>query len=174
VTLYYKSWPNVDIVPATRVTNDDDTVNYYEIPDMTNNRWLQSRPRAHNTAIADASERQRELIRMIKTWNRAHSELMQSYHIEVLVLSLPDVTLTWPAEIRYFFEQAVARLHTPLFHPNDTPGRVDEYLDWSTRVAVKERLERARNRARIAEQASAERAIELYRVIFGDKFPAYG
>lgn len=134
VTLYYDSWPNVDIVPASRFVNDDGTVKHYKIPDMTRGRWLQSRPRAHTTAMAEASVRQRELVRMIKTWNREHSELMQSYHIEVLVLSLPDVTQGWPFEVHYFFEHAVEMIDTALYHPNGTPGRVDDYLDHETRA----------------------------------------
>jgi hypothetical protein len=175
VTLYYSSWPNVDIVPACRITNDDGSVNYYEIPDMTRNRWLRSRPRSHNSAMAAASERQRELVRMVKTWNREHSGLMQSYHLEVLTLSLPDVTQGWPFEIHYFFDHAVQLIDLPLYHPNGTPGRVDDYLDQETRQAVKQRLERARDRASAAKRTNdVEEAIRLYRVIFGGKFPAYG
>jgi len=175
VTLYYDSWPNVDIVPAGRVVNDDGTIKHYRIPDTTRGRWLQSRPRAHNKAMAGASARQRELVRMIKTWNHEHSELMQSYHIEVLVLSLPNVTQGWSFEVHYFFDHAVEMIDSPLHHPNGTPGQVDDYLDDETRTAVKDRLKRARDRTGAAQGTSdAEESIRLYRMVFGDKFPAYG
>lgn len=177
VTLYYESWPNVDIVPASRVKNDDGSISHYNIPDMIHNRWIRTRPRRHDESMRQASERQRELVRMVKTWNRNHSELMQSYHIEVLVLSLPDVTSGWPYEIKYFFEKAAERIDTPLYHPNGTPGQVDEYLDSGTRAEVKQRLERARDRAcaayQVADRDVAE-ALRLYGVIFGSRFPAYG
>jgi hypothetical protein len=36
VTLYYKTWPNVDIVPVPRVTNKDGSVNCYEVLNANN------------------------------------------------------------------------------------------------------------------------------------------
>ena len=174
VTLYYSTWPNVDIVPASRVDNADGTVNHYSIPDMTHNRWLQAYPRAHDQAMAAASDRRKQLIRMLKSWNRAHSELMSSFHLEVLVMSLPDVTLEWPSEIHYFFNKATEILDAPLYYPRGTANRVDDYLSALDRIFVKDRLERARDRAFSAYHASAEEAMRLYRIIFGDDFPAYG
>jgi len=100
VTLYYTKWPNVDVVPASRVDNSDGTVSHYNIPDMNRGVWLQTRPRRHNKAMAALSARQRQLIQMLKCWNSAHSSIMQSYHLAVLVMSLPDVTCGWPYEVR--------------------------------------------------------------------------
>jgi len=176
VTLYFTKWPNVDVVPASVTYNDNQTVKHYSVPDMVRNRWLITRPRAHNSSVAKASESKRSLIRMIKAWNHAHSELMSSYHIEVLVLSMPDVDAAkWPFEIYYFFDKASETIDQPLYHPNGTPGQVDDYLDYSTRRALKERLVDARNRADFARlTTSAAEAFRLYRVIFGDDFPAYG
>jgi tRNA nucleotidyltransferase (CCA-adding enzyme) len=37
VTLYYKTWPNVDIVPVSRTTNDDGAVLHYNVPDSNTN-----------------------------------------------------------------------------------------------------------------------------------------
>ncbi len=34
VTLYYKIWPNVDIVPVSRTVNDDNSVQHYNVPNM--------------------------------------------------------------------------------------------------------------------------------------------
>jgi len=174
VTLYYTTWPNVDIVPASRVDNADGTVNHYAIPDMTHNRWLQAYPRTHNQAMAEASVRRKQLIRMLKSWNRAHSELMSSFHLEVLVMSLPDVTLEWPSEIHYFFNKAAAILAVPLYYPRNTTNRVDDYLTSLDRMFVRDRLGSARDRELTAQGASAEEAMRLYRIIFGDDFPAYG
>ncbi|MDI9639403.1 nucleotidyltransferase [Kamptonema cortianum] len=49
VTLKYKTWPNVDIVPVARVVNDDGSVDHYSVPDMTREVWIHSRPRNHST-----------------------------------------------------------------------------------------------------------------------------
>lgn len=178
VTLYYTKWPNVDIVPASRVSNSDGTVDHYNIPDMTRGTWLQTRPRRHNKAMAGLSLKQRQMIQMLKCWNSAHSDIMQSYHLAVLVMSLPDVTSEWSFEIRYFFEEATKKADGPLHHPKDEDNEVDSYLDYSSRAGLKDRLELAGSRAASAETAvargDAEEAMRLYRVIFGEKFPAYG
>lgn len=179
VTLYYKSWPNVDIVPASRTSNDDGAVRYYEIPDANRGIWIKTRPRRHNESVAKVSAGVRALIRMIKEWNSAHSSLMTSYHIEVLILSLPEVNPEkWPWEINYFFTEAVKRINVPLHHLNGTPGRVDDYLAAADRDEVRSRLIRARDRANAAYGAvlrgNHKEATRLYRMIFGDRFPANG
>lgn len=178
VTLYYTKWPNVDIVPASRVKNSDGSVNYYNIPDMKRGIWVRSRPRLHNSTMAELSTRQRQLIQMLKCWNSAHSSIMQSYHLAVLVMSLPDVTSGWPSEVRYFFAEAVKRIDQPLYHPKDTSSQADSYLDRPTRADLKERLRLAQSRAESAESAvnanNHAEAIRLYRVLFGDNFPTYG
>ena len=47
VTLYYKTWPNVDIVPCSRVVDDDGNVTSYSIPDMNTEQWITSKPKNH-------------------------------------------------------------------------------------------------------------------------------
>lgn len=178
VTLYYKSWPNVDVVPASRIKNNDGSISHYDIPDMDRGVWIETRPRTHNNAMAAASARRRALIRMVKTWNRAHSELMQSFHISVLVLTLPEITQSWPYEIMYFFEKAVAAIDDPIYHPGGKTTRADSYLDTATRREIKERLRSAHSWAAGAFSAIARQdereAIRLYGLLFGGKFPAYG
>ena len=49
VTLYYDSWPNVDVVPVSRCRNDDGTINYYSVPDMNSGKWLKSVPAGTRT-----------------------------------------------------------------------------------------------------------------------------
>jgi hypothetical protein len=57
-------------------------------------------------------------------------------------------------------------------------SRADAYLDTTTRSQVKERLRLANSRAQSAEAAAnrndTREAVRLYRVIFGERFPAYG
>ncbi len=40
VTLHYKTWPNVDIVPVSRTTNSDGSVNHYNVPNMNDETWI--------------------------------------------------------------------------------------------------------------------------------------
>ncbi len=168
---------NVDIVPVSRYVPND-TIVHYNVPDMVHGRWLVARPRRHNTAVAGMSEAKRELIRMIKTWNLAHSGLLQSYHIEVLTLHMPEITGTWPFEVRYFFEKAYTLLAAPLAHPDSDAGIVDSYLDQATREDVRSRVVRAWQRASDAETAANlgdyVKAMRISKIIFGDDFPSHG
>jgi hypothetical protein len=181
VTLYYETWPNVDIVPVSRVDNDDKTINCYEVPDMNSGTWLPSRPRKHAKAIDERAAAIgtgfKTLLRMIKEWNIAHSDLMQSYHIEVLGLHIVDSLSDWPWTVFQFFEEAAKVTSSSLFYENSYP---DDYLDSYSRKEVVKRLETARDKAHDAwyytynGRSEHAKAIQLWRQIFGDRFPAYG
>ena len=86
VTLHYDSWPNVDIVPVSVTYNNNKSVNHYNVPDMNQGSWLVSRPRRHSKAIDDKALRCGpaflNIVRMIKEWNKEHSDLLTSFHIE--------------------------------------------------------------------------------------------
>ena len=181
-TLYYESWPNVDIVPVSKVTNDDGSVNRYEVPDMNSDKWLPSRPRRHTVAIqeraAECGSRFKPLIRMVKQWNKSHSDLMESYHIEALALQVCSGVLSDdPWDLFNFFNQAAKLTQTSLAYDG---GFADDYLDYTTRREVLNRLNTAVDRARDAwhltygSNSDHRRAIEIWRQVFGDRFPAYG
>lgn len=182
VTLSYTTWPNVDVVPVSRVDTNDGKVSHYNVPDMNDETWIESRPRRHANAIAakaiECGARLLPLIRMIKQWNRVHSELMSSYHIEVIALSVCAGVLgdyTW--DIFRFFDEAAKLAASPIWYEG---AHADDYLDSYTRAEVVKRLETARDQARNAwygtyeGRADHERAIGIWRQIFGDKFSAYG
>jgi hypothetical protein len=81
VTLHYESWPNVDIVPVSRTSSADGSVSHYNVPDMTSGEWLSSRPRRHSNLLDERAKtcgaEFRHVIRMVKEWNKVHSELLQ-------------------------------------------------------------------------------------------------
>jgi hypothetical protein len=90
VTVSFKSWPSVDVVPAARVVDDDGTVSHFEIPDMRRGIWIPTNPGAHATrmrvAAADRGPGFRQAITMVKHWNRRQDVRLQSYHVEVIAL----------------------------------------------------------------------------------------
>lgn len=182
VTLKYKTWPNVDIVPVARVVNDDGSVDHYSVPDMTREVWIHSRPRNHSknveTRTSSYGSEFRRIIKMIKWWNHQHSGFMQSYHIEVLALKILTGThsdYSW--DVYQFFKEARSLTQTGLWHDG---GYADEYLDYSKRQEVLKRLKTAEEKslqawhATYGDRDDHKTAIGLWRQIFGDRFPAYG
>lgn len=182
VTLHYKTWPNVDIVPVSRTTNDSGTVMHYNVPNSNNNTWIISKPKAHTANIEVKSSacgtNFRRIIKMIKYWNRIHSSYLQSYHIEALALRIFEGNLDDTAwNVFQFFKKARPLLTTDLWY--DT-GYADEYLSWSDRHEVLKRFDAAIEKSRSAwykthsPNNDHKGAIEIWRQIFGYKFPAYG
>ncbi|AUH70624.1 nucleotidyltransferase [Legionella sainthelensi] len=182
VTLYYETWPNVDIVPCCRNVDDKGNVTSYSIPDMNTETWIKSRPKSHasniNLRSSHCGENFRKLITMIKHWNKTHGSYLQSYHIEALCLEtfyVPMKDLSW--EIFTFFDTASKLIDRYLWYEGDV---VDNYLNYETRQEVKRRLESARDKASTAwwwtygNKNNNEEAIKIWRQIFGDKFPRYG
>lgn len=182
VTLIYKTWPNVDIVPVSRTIDDDGSVAHYNVPDSNTNAWIKSRPKEHAAAIeakaSNCGSNFRQIIKMIKHWNRIHSDYLQSYHIEVLALRVFNGNLddtTW--NVFQFFSEARKLLEKPIWY--DT-GLADEYLSWTDRQEVLKRFDTATNRSRDAwykthgGNTDHKGAIEIWQQIFGSAFPNYG
>ena len=182
VTLHYVSWPSVDIVPVYYVHNGNDVPTHYCVPDSHKGIWINSNPKVHAAAIQDKSsecgENFRKVIKIIKYWNKGHSDYLQSYHIEVLALRIFDCSMgniTW--DTFWFFNEAIPMLQMPLWN---SWGQVDSYLSANDRQEVLSRFEKARDLARNAwyhtynGNSDHATAIGIWQKIFGYKFPAYG
>jgi hypothetical protein len=182
VTLSYKTWPDVDIVPVSRSTNSAGDVTHYNVPDANTDTWIMSRPKALAAAIEEKSStcgtNFRRIIKMMKHWSRIHSDYLTSYHIEVLALSVFDQDLdntSW--QVHQFFDKARNLLQSSLWYDL---GFVDGYLSGSDRAQVLKRFDAATTKSLTAWYKTYDKnddhkgAIELWRQIFGDKFPAYG
>jgi len=182
VTLNYTTWPNVDIVPVSRTVNDDGLILHYNVPDSNTDVWIKSRPKEHAATLeAKASEcgnNFRRIIKMIKHWNRIHSDYLQSYHIEVLALNVFSGNLDdTPWCVFQFFSAARKLLEGPLWY--DT-GLADDYLSWVDRAEVLRRFDTAIDKSRGAwhktynDNSDHKGAIDAWQQIFGPKFPNYG
>ncbi len=182
VTLYYKTWPNVDIVPVARVTNDDGSTSHYEVPDMNTESWLDSRPRRHASNIAGrvslCGEGFRNIVRMAKWWNEQHSSYLTSYHIEAMALQAVNWdTGDYPWDMCRFFEKAHDLIGSSLWYEG---AYADSYLTSNARHEAKKRLNTAKSKSLTAwyntygTNLDHKSAMSTWREIFGDKFPAYG
>lgn len=182
VTLNYTTWPNVDVVPVSQATDANGNVTHYSVPDSNTDNWIVSKPKHLSSTIDSKASRCgpnfRRIIKMIKHWNRIHSDYLQSYHIEVLAIKVFDTDLSdTPWQVYQFFSNAKKLLESSLWY--DT-GFADSYLSYSDRQEVLKRFDTA-----IAKSSDAwlrtygtnddhKGAIEIWRQIFGDEFPAYG
>jgi hypothetical protein len=182
VTLFYNSWPNVDIVPCARSVDNAGNVTHYEIPDMNRGVWIKSKPKLHSKHVEDRSATCgpsfRKIIKMIKWWNHKHSEFLQSFHLEVIALRVLTSSLTdIPWDVFTYFNGAATLIQSSLWHEGDS---VDGYLGWPDRDEARKRLETARDLARDAwhltygSNNDHKTAITKWHQIFGDKFPEYG
>jgi hypothetical protein len=176
VTLYFKSWPNVDIVPAQRVRLDDGG-REIRIADSNTNTWVPTNPSGHDARIKKIPLRRRQLIRMAKSWNVAHSAYMQSFHIELAALKTayatdddPWAEDDWAYSLVEFFEAAeeVTKRGGQLWFDYD-PDDIEQ---------LRSRLRRASTLANEAWAAVRDgqnaKAMGKLRVLFGDRFPEYG
>ena len=182
VTLSFKSWPNVDIVPAAQVVDNAGNITSYEIPDMTTEKWLTSRPKAHTQNIAarasTCGETFRQIIKMVKHWNRRQSNPLESFHIEAMatqIFTSPLVDLPW--DVFTFFRDARTLTSTYFWYEG---GFADDYLTYDRRPAAADCLKKAEDIARTAWAATFggkddhRTAINNWRSLFGQEFPAYG
>jgi hypothetical protein len=115
---------------------------------------------------------------MIKQWNLAHSEFLSSYHIEVLALNVFSGNLDdTPWNVFQFFDKGRRLLVSSLWHEL---GYADDYLSYSDRAEALKRFDTAVEKSRdswyltYGGKTDHKGAIELWRQVFGDKFPAYG
>ncbi|ABL03217.1 nucleotidyltransferase [Mycobacterium ulcerans] len=178
VTVSFQSWPNIDVVPALRVNDNNGKVTGYEIPDMKREIWLPTNPPQHGSDIAAAvtarGSRFRRVITMLKHWNRRQPVKLQSYHLEVIALKLSTSwdDYSWP--IFKWFELAQSEIHRCWHAGQDVSG----YLNYEQRQAITAQLASATNTARSAWLKACtdkhSEAISLWRNVFGMKFPTYG
>ncbi len=182
VTLYYNSWPNVDIVPVSRSLDSAGNISHYNVPNANTGGWITSQPRLHANQIeakaSECGENFRRIIKMIKWWNIIHGNFLQSYHIEVLAIKVLSGKLDDLAfHIYLFFSEAKKLLEHQLWYLN---GYVDNYLSSNDRKEVLRRFDTAISLALSGWHATYNTnnnhkvAIETWRKIFGERFPTYG
>lgn len=177
VTLYFKTWPNVDIVPAYRVS-DNGSLYCYKIPNANDNSWIETRPKIHINNMQKVSEHKIHLIKMIKEWNRKHSSYLSSFHIEVMALSYENFYGDYAWHVFKFFEHMHTEIQNYIPSPSGLDGYVDDYLGSSDRLAASSRIETALAKSRDAWLAhynnNDKESIEKFGKLFGDRFPSYG
>lgn len=177
VRLFYKDGPYVDIAPVFKWKGSG-----YALPDGKGG-WLTTDPDAHAAWMvkrnAESSNRLKPMVRMLKRWNAVHSKRLKSFHLEVLAASTfgnspPSGDSRRACEVFFDYAKNHLRVNDPAGHSGD----LSIYLTALQRLEAIASLESARSKAAAANAAERrgnhKEAIRLWRIIFGDEFPAYG
>jgi hypothetical protein len=170
----------VDVVPSFRRQGGG-----YLIPDSERHVWIETDPKQHIALWAAANKAHSgnvlPIMKMMKAWNKEHSEPLRSFPLEVLVLrSLEGVRIDdFFSGVRYVFDKARALVRAPNLDPAGFGGDVGAYLDSREAIdRVVSRLESGYARALEAESAErynrTDQAYAKWRIVFGDYFPSYG
>lgn len=172
----------LDVVPGFRF--DDGT---YSIPDTYQRRWLKTDPISFAASVTALNKIMGgtfvPIIKMIKGWNREVGWPIRSFHLECIAFShFRSYTqgYTYDSMLFVFLSKLPNYLALPSYDPV-TGERVDGYLDNGATVpdrskAINKAM-RAFAQAKEAfdlQEKSTNLAINKWKALFGEFFPAYG
>ncbi len=131
----------------------------YLIPDSVRGQWIGTNPKRHVELWSESNTAHGgdlvPLMKMLKCWNRAHSALLTSFHLETLTREvLTGVTIhNSPSGARFVFDRARAPvLSGGTGDPAGYGDNVARYLDtYSKRSDAHGRLDTAYTKASEAE-----------------------
>lgn len=168
----------VDVVPAFYRKGGG-----YLIPDSRSMKWIGTDPKRHVELWSESNKTHEgsfvPMVKMLKAWNKSHSQLMASFHLETLALQVFNGVRisSYPSGARYFFDKARALVPYILNDPAGYPGGVGQTTQ-AEREGILSRMETALSRSLAAEEhAKAGRisaAYEKWRLVFDGYFPGYG
>jgi hypothetical protein len=171
-----------DVVPAFKFQEG-----YYTIPDTHRGKWIQTDPVGFAEEITRINKNMDgdfvPLIKMIKGWNREYSKRLRSFHLECIMVNhyrKYDKSYTFDSMAKVFFANLPDYISSAVYDPI-TMDRVDLYLDNSSLNNKRDDyIERAKKTSKLAEEAYQDSekypsvAMDEWKKIFGEFFPAYG
>jgi hypothetical protein len=169
----------VDVVPGFHRKGGG-----FLIPNSRSQQWISTDPKQHVRLWSEANAAHNgnlvPLIKMIKQWNRCHSSLLRSFHLETLIFNvLTNVTISdFPSGARWVFGKIHAAVQQAVADPAGYSGDLGAYLDSQLKInEVCTRLNTAYQQACEAEQLEAQGRTDLayakWQMIFGDKCPPF-
>lgn len=175
VRLFYQDNLHVDIAPVFQWHAGG-----YILP-AGDGSWILTDPYKQavwaNEREATLNNRFRRRVRMLKQWNAAHGKRLGSWHLEAMVgaifTGMGDNSRTGTMR---FFEWAPGHVHVQ--DPDGFGGDLAAKLTREQIAAILGSFQSNHDRAVKAVEAEArgnlEEAIRLWRIVFGNDFPAYG
>lgn len=157
----------------------------YLIANSINKEWLATNPKKHVEILSAANKMHNgnlvPIIKMLKSWNRSHSYLLRSFHVEVLALQVfNNVRIDdFPSGVRYFFDKARAKVAEKNLDPAGFGDDIGRYINTPQKLQdILTRLEAGFKQAVDAEHYAARgdviNAVAQWRKVMPNHFPAYG
>lgn len=193
VTLKLKSYEwNFDIIPAYFVTNNVGDILFYLIPNGNGN-WKKTNPIKEAKRIQSINKefngKVYDVVRLVKYWNtRARVKTITSYVLEAMVLDYfdqttnnkihPDGTTTDWVDVHFknFLNYMSTNIYNPIYDPKGIEGNIND-LSWFEQNNIADRAssdyEKAKQAIHKEINGDHEGSINIWRDIFGDKFPKY-
>lgn len=179
VTIQFTDF-GVDVVPGFHRNGGG-----FLIPNSLSASWLSTDPKRH-VEISTAANKAHDgdlvpLVKMIKCWNRQNGRPFRSFHLEVIALEVfNNVRISdYSSGARYFFDKGRTAVAQKNPDPAGYGDDVGSYISGKEKIdEAVARFQRAYDRAIRAEGAAQKGgirdAVDTWRLIFGDYFPAYG
>jgi hypothetical protein len=156
----------------------------YIIANAVNNFWLSTDPKKHVELMSHANQYHKgnlvPLIKMIKSWNKAHGSFFRSFHLEVLALQIfTNVTINdFQSGLRFFFDRARVAVRGKNLDPAGYGDDIGRYITAATVDQAAAKFQGAFNTAVNAEmygnRGDHRNAILTWKELMPYHFPAYG
>ncbi|MGL1103430.1 hypothetical protein ACSTLM_04475 [Vibrio parahaemolyticus] len=183
-TLQATSYPwNFDIVPCFMTSEDASGNSYYLIPDGYGN-WKKTDPRKDKERSSTVNQKNDkkvlQIVRLMKYWNkRPTMATMGSYLLENMILDYYETNsatnyIDW--DIKAVLSYISNNIFSVVQDPKGIQGNLNS-LTFEQQVSIRKRANDDIARIQEAENyefGDPKRAINLWRIVFGDNFPTYG
>ncbi len=167
----------VDVVPAFNRKGGG-----FLIPNSVQNTWIETNPKIHvDVMTSENSSHNGDLVpivKMIKGWNKNINNDFVSFYLELLAIKIfKNITISdFPSGMRFFFDKGREGIKYKVHDPVEYGGQINGLRNCKTVDDAVNRFETAYNRTIKAEQYAKndniENAVDEWRKIFGDYFPA--
>lgn len=175
VRIFYANPPWVDVAPVF-----PRPAGGYTLPDG-HNGWLATDPDFHKRWVGEQNARLgrqlKPLARLIKRWNRVHSERLSSFHIEVMVANtFNSIGTNHRQAAAMFFGSGASHLHSrdPAGHSGDLASKLTSAQQQAILQSFTSASQRAGRALQAERRGDHAEAIRLWTIIFGNEFPRYG
>jgi hypothetical protein len=141
----------------------------YSIPNYDLKSWTYTYPEQLTTDLENTHKsckyRLKQIIKVIKYWNRENSKIIPSYHIEEVAINIfkSNSFQNFEEAIRLWFNNAEYNLISGKFKSNN------DYTASSNKIKkVKEKLNNAK---KFYDENNEVEAVKIWKEIFGKEFP---